>query len=216
MPAVPKAFQRRVRRHNLAVLWAAGLSLLAAVALWGLGAVAVYWALLVWLAVSVSPTAPAPPGYQERCLLILAMVFPALWLVERAASHLFAEFFHKHPLLLGFLEIAALPMRVTFGTLTNLGAWVALNHRDKKTAVALLRAIDENKRLEMRRVELEIPRRAQREKILNALAFMELTQLMRYDGRTVITLSNPVEVGRLIYPRVQFQKAHGPRRKTPR
>lgn len=201
--ALPRAFLRHIRAHNLSVLWAMAFSILGTVLLWPALYFFITLLYLIYLSVFIGPMAQLPANYTATFTLSALASFPLCmgisWLLNSGRG----AWLYNHMYLRWILELLVVPHRLTLSIFGHLRAFCFFSRRDKCTMVALLQMVDDHRKLEVRRLEVEIPNPARRQRLLEGLSILELVTFTHTDGRLFLRLPNQ-DVRYLIYPSVRL------------
>jgi hypothetical protein len=204
-PDLPKAFLAHVRTHNFSVLWALCMSVCGTALLWPFLYLLSYAVALLVLAVAVGPYGNLPPEYPLWFALGALVSFPILLGLDWFLQRFCAPFLHQHLYFRWLMELLVAPHRMTLSIGGHLGAFCFLSRGDKKLMVRLLRMMDEHRHLEIRRVEVEVPQRGRRQRVMEALSLMDLTHLTRLNDRLCLVLKD-ADVRKMLYPRVKVRR----------
>jgi hypothetical protein len=164
--------------HNCEVLLLVGLTVLGAAALWGLIYVGVYWVTLIFLAATRGMDAQPPELLPALFIYTAALLVAVAWLwrdliPDRGVPDKKPAWEHALDLLL------AVP-RATLAVWGSLRAWQSLSAPELELAADLLERIEEERRIPVYRLPLEIPDRGMRRRIVLGLQWVQLVDVRRY------------------------------------
>lgn len=208
---LPKAFLAHIKVHNRSVFWAICISVIGTLVLWPALYLLAYTLGLLFTSVFVGPSAGLPPAFPIYFVLVVLASFPLCLGVNWIFQRLFPGWLWQHNYFRWMLELLVAPHRLTLSVWGHLGAFCFLSRSEKRAVVQLLRLVDAHRRLEVRRVEIEIPHASRRRRVLEAVSLMDLAHYARMDGRLYLTLHD-AEVRKMLYPRVKINKREKKRR----
>jgi hypothetical protein len=204
--ALPKDFVRAVREHNRSAILASLLSLGGTILLWPFLYFLAFWFWLLALTVGVGPYAQVPERFLQDFVVLSLTGLPLMLFLERWMNDCHAAFLDRNQIIRWTLELLVFPYKMFLGIFGNLTAVLVASRGTMKEAVRFLRLLDDMHHLETRRIPVELPKKRQREKVLQMISMLELVRYQQIHNRLYIFLREPPRVRKLIYSRVRFQE----------
>jgi hypothetical protein len=174
--------ERRIAEHNRLVLLVALLTLLVAASLWYLLYAVFFWLLVLAAAVVHGVDARPPEAAPALFIYSAGLLVLLTWLAGKRAI----DDRPKDEVTL--LDIAsdlllAVP-RATLAVWGNLSAWQRLSASEIEAAADFLHLLENERRIPLHRIPLELPAPESRLRILLALRLLELIHVQRSGDAT--------------------------------
>ncbi len=189
-PAWIGRLQRHLWRHNAQVLLLTLLTLVAAMALWGIAYLAAAWMTLLGATIIVGTRGlePEMPRRFPAYFLVAAgaLLAVAIWRRSRTRDERPRD--GKAPLEYA-LEFLLLLPGMTVAVWSNLSAWCWLSRRDLRLAASLLERVGEDERFPLCHLPVELPDEALRDHIVLVLLLTGVLDLRREEGATYLRLA---------------------------
>ena len=176
---IPDAFRAHFARHNRQVLALTIFTLVAAVLLWAVSFIAVYW--LVLLAVTTAHGIDAHPPASFPPIFILSAF--GLCVLAWAAQKIRPDYFprdKKSPFEI-FMDFVLAAPRVTLAVWGNVSAWISLSEDELVESWEFLQTVARARKVNIQSLPLEIPNYVLRSKVIFALQLAGLIELRRND-----------------------------------
>lgn len=195
----PRAFLAHFREHNWAVFWAICISAMGTLLVWPTIYLFVYVVGLIGLSIFVSPDTGYPPNFPQWFAGIAFAGLPLSLGLQAVMRRGLYSFLQQHQYLRWLVELFLAPYLLTLSVFSHFRAFCLLNRQELREALQLLRRIEDERRIEVRRLEVEIPQPRRRQRILDGLSLVHLIQLLRSGDRLYVAFHDP-SVRRLIQP----------------
>lgn len=184
-----RVLQAHLAAHNTRVALLAALTLIAAGALWYLLYLGANWIALLFVT-AVEGTEARLPTVVENAFWFGAAALLALAWIDRHLSPDDRPKDYK-TITENVLEVALAIPRLTLSVWGTLSAWLHLDARDRRDAVALIERLGAEHRIRLSSMALEIPNAARRFEILFALQLVQIIDIRREDREFWVSL-NPL------------------------
>lgn len=185
--ALLRELQRRFAEHNRSVLVLAGLTFLAAAALWYIAYAVLYWLTLLAASARHGVDARAPETLPALFIYAAALLVFITWLAGRWSPDERPR--DKKPALVIAAEFLLAIPRATLAVWGNLSAYQRLDFEELEAAADLMERLAGGERLPIHALPLVLPAAASREKIVLALQLVQLIELRRSDGEAWLRLA---------------------------
>ncbi len=196
---VPPALWRHFAAHNRHVVFLSLAALAGALAFWALLYGFLYWVVLLFSSAAGGLGARMPllftKGFVASAVLLCVLVFIAQHVGPRR------QLPRDHKRLVEHLaDIILMVPRMTLFVWSALSAYQFLNRREMRLAWRLLQRIEEERKVSVSSVPLDIPSPRMQEKILVALQLVELIDV--HKGENDLTLRLKDEKARKLCQRM--------------
>jgi len=185
-----------IARHNRHVALVSIWAILSVAVLWIVVYFAFYGLVLLCLTLGNPLNTTPPSTFPIRFGIFAALFFGTVFLERRIAPH--RRLRDKATTFENAMDILLALPRATITGLENLRAFLFLNPRERETAWALLRLLQEHRRLSLTELPQEFPNEPLRLRIIHALQILDLIELRERDGDWLIALRGTEEANRLM------------------
>ncbi len=186
MDAVPAAFRDHFTRHNRRALALALVTLVLAALAWGLVYFFVCWLVLLVLTVARGVDAALPDSLSFVFAGGALFLCLCAWIVWRIAP--FDRARDRTSALASALDVVLAIPRATLAVWGNLSACRRLDARELAAAWRLVRRIDDERRLSVYQLPVEIPEARMQERVVGALQLSGLVEFRKTSDSAVLML----------------------------
>ena len=188
-PGIPPALWAHFAAHNRQVIFLALAALAGALGFWALLYGMLYWVLLLVSSAAGGLDARVTPFFTEAfiasALLLCGLVLFAQHVGPRRQSPRDHKPFTEH-----FADILLMVPRMTLFVWSVLSAYQFLDKKEMRLAWRLLQRIENERKVSVSSVPLDIPDQKMREKILTALQLVELVDFRKSEGDWTLRLKD--------------------------
>lgn len=191
-----EALRRKLAAHNRLVCLSTLCATLGVATMWAGLYFAMRWMAVLGASVVKGVDATMPARVDQAFAATALALLTAGWFARRAGF--FQRVREERGAGLMLLELALLPARATWGTLDNARSFLRLDDDDLRTASDLLVRIVRAGKLAATALPQEFSRDGQRERVVHALALMELIYLRESDAGAVYSVADPQRLLRFL------------------
>ena len=191
-----EALRRKLAAHNRLVCLSTLCATLGVATMWAGLYFAMRWMAVLGASVVKGVDATMPARVDQAFAATTLALLTAGWFARRAGF--FQRVREERGAGLMMLELALLPARATWGTLDNARSFLRLDDDDLRTASDLLVRIVRAGKLAATALPQEFSRDGQRERVVHALALMELIYLRESDAGAVYSVADPQRLLRFL------------------
>ena len=175
-----EALRARLAQHNRRVVVLTVFNAVGSLVLWCVVYIALYWLTLLSLTAARGVEAQPPKVFVAIFLYAAALLFAcAIWLRRIAPDERPRD---EKPAIGYVIDVLLALPRTTLSAWGNASAWLRLKPRELAAAAHLLDRMNQEGRVLLHQLPLEIPERAERKKVLFALQLLELIEVRRLEG----------------------------------